>query len=77
MDEIWYVGDIGLMEVIDWLKVFKFLWIVWGNIDLIEICMEIFEFECFELEGVKVLMMYIGGRFGKYVVFVYVKILEV
>lgn len=32
-DEIWYVGDIGLVEVVWKLFVFCFFWVVYGNID--------------------------------------------
>lgn len=75
-DEIWHAGDIGSLEVIEQLKAFKPLRIVWGNIDSAEIRFETTEFESFELEGVKVLMTHIGGRPGKYVAPAYARIRE-
>ena len=62
VDEIWHAGDIGTMAVIDELRAFKPLRVVYGNIDdhiLRRSCNAI---ESFEVEGVKVYMTHIAGR---------------
>ncbi len=66
VDEIWHAGDIGDMAVVDELRSFKPLRVVYGNIDDHQIRSEIHEFESFTCEKVKVLMTHIGGKPGKY-----------
>ncbi len=66
VDEIWHAGDIGSLEVIDELKKFKPLRIIYGNIDETEIRSETKETEIFEVEKMKVLMTHIAGRPGRY-----------
>lgn len=66
VDEIWHAGDIGTIELVDELKKFKPVRIVYGNIDGHELRTEIKEVERFTIEGVDVLMTHIGGKPGKY-----------
>ena len=66
VDEVWHAGDIGTMEVVDQLREFKPLRIVFGNIDGHELRTEINEVERFTIEEVEVLMTHIGGKPGKY-----------
>ncbi len=65
-DEIWHAGDIGSFEVTEELSSFKPLRAVYGNIDTPEMRRAFPENNCFELEGVKVLMTHIAGYPGKY-----------
>lgn len=66
VDEVWHAGDIGSLDVIDRLKKFKPLRIVYGNIDSHEIRLEAPWFNRFKIEDVDVLMTHIGGKPGKY-----------
>ena len=65
-DEIWHAGDIGSLAVLDHLKSLKPVRAVFGNIDNKEIRQELPEILNFEIEGLKVLMIHIGGYPGKY-----------
>jgi len=65
-DEIWHGGDFGSMEVVDALRQFKPIRGVYGNIDGQKIRTEFPEVTSFVCEGVKVLMIHIGGYPGKY-----------
>jgi uncharacterized protein len=65
-DELWHAGDWGDLKTYEAVKAFKPLKTVWGNIDGKELRMEMPETLLFEEEGVKVLMMHIGGYPGKY-----------
>ncbi len=67
VDEIWHAGDIGSLEVLDQLRAFKPLRVVWGNIDDPSIRQETSEFETFIVEKRKILITHIAGRPGKYV----------
>jgi len=65
-DEIWHAGDIGTMELVERLKEFKPLRIVYGNIDG-GIFREKFPLdERFECEGMDIWMTHIGGYPGRY-----------
>lgn len=66
VDEIWHAGDIGTLEVLEELKNFKPTRAVYGNIDGKEIRLETKEFEVFQIEGIKVLMVHIAGRPFRY-----------
>lgn len=66
VDEVWHAGDIGSMEVLDELRKFKPLRVVWGNIDDHYIRKETAEFARFWVEDIEVLMTHIGGKPGKY-----------
>lgn len=66
VDEIWHAGDIGDLPTLETLENFKPLRVVFGNIDdhrVRSACQEILRFQ---IEDVKVLMMHIAGRPGKY-----------
>lgn len=65
-DEIWHAGDFGTIEVSDELEKFKPLKGVYGNIDGTELRKVHPLSQCFEIEGLKVLMIHIGGYPGKY-----------
>lgn len=65
-DEIWHAGDIGNMETADRLAALKPLKAVYGNIDGGELRLIYKEYEVFDCEGVKVLMIHIGGYPGRY-----------
>lgn len=65
-DEIWHAGDIGSLTVTDHLKSLKPLRAVFGNIDHKDIRAEFPETLVFNCEGVKVLMIHIGGYPDKY-----------
>jgi uncharacterized protein len=65
-DEVWHAGDIGEVGIINALLDFKISKAVYGNIDGSEIrntWPEVLSFIC---EGVKVLMIHIGGNPTKY-----------
>ncbi len=66
VDEIWHAGDIGSLETIDKLRTFKTIRAVYGNIDGTDIRMEYPEFNIFECEQTKILMIHIGGYPGRY-----------
>lgn len=65
-DEVWHAGDIGTAKVCDRLEGFRPLRAVWGNIDGPEIRDRYPEVQRFEVGGVKVMMIHIGGYPGKY-----------
>ncbi|MBX2905627.1 MAG: metallophosphoesterase family protein [Taibaiella sp.] len=65
-DEIWHAGDFGTSAIADKLKAVKPLRGVYGNIDGNDIRAEYPEKLVFECEGVRVLMIHIGGYPGRY-----------
>ena len=65
-DEIWHAGDIGNIETLEKLKSFKPVRAVYGNIDGGSLRIEYNEFEVFTIEGVKVVLIHIGGYPGRY-----------
>lgn len=66
-DEIWHAGDIGNIEVLDRLKEFNVpVRAVSGNIDDVTVRNECPEYLSFQIQGLQVLMIHIGGRPGKY-----------
>lgn len=65
-DEIWHAGDWGSMDLVSKLRDFRPLRAVWGNIDAPAIRHEMDEYMVFDVEGVKVLMIHIGGYPGRY-----------
>lgn len=65
-DEIWHAGDIGDISVADKLAEFKPFRAVYGNIDGTAARADYKEIVRFELEGVDVLMIHIGGYPGRY-----------
>ena len=67
VDEIWHAGDFGgSINFADSIAAFKPLKGVYGNCDGQDIRLVYPEYQCFEYEGTRVLMMHIGGRPGKY-----------
>lgn len=66
VDEIWHAGDIGTLEVIDKLREFKPLRLVYGNIDGSEIRLEAPLVNRFKIENIDVMMTHIAGKPGKY-----------
>src|ERR1700727_1264795 len=66
VDEIWHAGDIGNPEVAEQLKKFKPFYAVYGNIDGKEI-RQVYPLNLeLEREGLKILMIHIGGYPGHY-----------
>jgi len=65
-DEIWHAGDIGNIEVLDYLESLKPVKAVWGNIDGHILRAELPEVQSFQTEGLKVTMIHIGGYPGRY-----------
>lgn len=67
VDQIWHAGDFGgSLNFADEIAAFKPLVGVCGNCDGQDIRLVYPEYQCFECEGHRVLMMHIGGRPGKY-----------
>lgn len=67
VDEIWHAGDFGgSINFADSIAALKPLKGVYGNCDEQDIRLVYPEYQCFECEGTRVLMMHIGGRPGKY-----------
>ena len=65
-DEIWHVGDIGSLDVIQKLEAFRPVRAVFGNIDGSDIRRTYPEINRFTIEGVDVMMKHIGGYPGNY-----------
>jgi putative phosphoesterase len=66
-DEVWHSGDFGSVDVIDRIQETKYLRGVWGNIDGKDIRIQVPEFQLFEVNDLKVLMLHIGGYPDRYV----------
>jgi uncharacterized protein len=66
VDEIWHAGDIGDGSLMDSLEKIKPVRAVWGNIDSHLLRARYPEVQAFELEGVRVLMVHIGGNMPGY-----------
>ena len=64
--EVWHAGDFGGLEIADQLKARLPLRGVYGNIDGPEVRREYPEALSFTFAGVKVSMLHIGGKPGKY-----------
>lgn len=60
-DEVWHAGDFGSVEIADRIAAFKPLRAVYGNIDGGVMRRMYNDINLFEVEGVKVLMIHIGG----------------
>lgn len=65
-DEIWHAGDIGDYAVVDKLSGMKPFRAVYGNIDGGVTRKDFPEYALFEIEGLRVLMIHIGGYPGHY-----------
>jgi putative phosphoesterase len=66
VDEIWHAGDIGDLATLERLEAFKPTRAVFGNIDDHIVRKSCPEIQRFELEGLRVTIMHIAGRPGKY-----------
>lgn len=64
--EIWHAGDIGEFRVLEKLQTFKPTQAVYGNIDSPFLQRELPEYLIMEHESVRILMIHIGGKPGKY-----------
>ena len=60
-DEVWHAGDFGTLSVAEALQAVKPLRGVYGNIDGTEIRTLFPEKQVFDCEGMRVLMIHIGG----------------
>ena len=65
-NEVWHAGDIGDLKICDELQNHCVLRAVYGNIDNHLIRNEFPEINIFECEGLKILMIHIGGYPKKY-----------
>jgi len=65
-DQIWHAGDIGKPVVLDRLEEKFTVKAVYGNIDGTEIRIRTKEIHLETIEGVKILMIHIGGYPGRY-----------
>ena len=66
VDEIWHIGDVGAIEVLDQLRKFKPLRGVHGNIDAMDVQSEL-PLDCrFVMEDMDIWMTHIGGYPGRY-----------
>ena len=65
-DEIWHAGDVGNIEVVEKLEVKAKIRAVYGNIDGWDIRHTCPEYQFFELDGVRVLIIHIGGYPNRY-----------
>jgi putative phosphoesterase len=61
-DELWHAGDVGTIDIIDKLKEKIEVKGVYGNIDGEEIRKEFKEYKAMIVQGVKILMLHIGGK---------------
>jgi putative phosphoesterase len=61
-DEVWHVGDFGSIEVLEKLEKTSFFRGVYGNIDNYSIRKSLSEYEIFEVEKLKVLLIHIAGN---------------
>lgn len=66
VDEIWHAGDFGTLDVVHKIAAFKPLKGVYGNCDGQDIRFDNPHHLSFECEGMKVLMVHIGGYPGRY-----------
>lgn len=66
VDEVWHAGDFGNLETLSAIAHFKPLKAVYGNCDGTDIRQRVPYTQFFECEGMKVLMMHIGGYPGRY-----------
>ncbi len=66
VDQIWHAGDIGTIEVLDKLELFKATRAVYGNIDGGDLRKLYPEYQFFTIYNLKVLMIHIGGYPPRY-----------
>ena len=61
-DEVWHAGDFGSLEVLNKLEKISFFRGVYGNIDNHTIRKSLSEFEVFEIDKLKFLLIHIAGN---------------
>lgn len=66
VDELWHAGDFGTLEVAQEIAAFKPLKGVYGNCDGQDVRFDNPHHREFVCEGVKVLMVHVGGYPGRY-----------
>ena len=66
VDVVWHAGDFGDISLLEEIEAFKPLVGVYGNCDDWDVRGAVPEFQNFEVEGIKVLMMHIGGYPNRY-----------
>jgi putative phosphoesterase len=66
VDELWHAGDVGNVGIIDELKKHIIVKGVYGNIDGDVVRKEFPEYKAMIVQGVKVLMLHIGGKPYRY-----------
>lgn len=66
VDEIWHAGDIGEMVVLEKLQSMKPVEVVHGNIETPQIQRSLPEVIVASKEGLKLMMIHIAGRPGRY-----------
>lgn len=65
-EEVWHAGDVGnVFSLGPWLKMGN-LRAVWGNIDGQEIRTIVPEYQLFDVQGFRVLLIHIAGKFPRY-----------
>ena len=65
-DEVWHAGDFGCMEIVERLRGFRPLRMVYGNIDGTAVRKEAGRDLAWDCEGLKVYMTHTGGYPGHY-----------
>ena len=66
VDQIWHAGDIGENAVLEKLQAFKSTRAVFGNIETQKMQESLPEIHIEEIEGIKMMMIHIAGRPGRY-----------
>ena len=66
VDEIWHAGDFGGIQTAEAIAAFKPLKGVYGNCDGYDVRLDYPLYQLFDCEGMKVLMIHIGGYPGRY-----------
>ena len=66
VDQIWHAGDFGTLQCAEEIAAFKPLIGVYGNCDGLDVRHCYPAFQCFDCEGLKVLMTHIGLSRGSY-----------
>lgn len=66
VDEVWHAGDIGDIGALDQLPAKVIRHWVWGNIDDHILRRQLPEYEFFRIQGLKFLIIHIGGYPGRF-----------
>lgn len=65
-DELWHLGDWGDVSIVEAMERIAPVRGVYGNIDGYPVRVRFPEYQLFDIEGFKVLMIHIGGYPGRY-----------